>query len=48
MRLFEGGIYSKMTKDEYQKLRHNQQGNTEQGCVGGNQWSGRRSRSSQK
>ncbi len=33
MRLFEGGIYSKMTEDEYQKLRQNQDGNTENRIV---------------
>lgn len=26
MRLFEGGIYSKITEEEYQKLRQNQAG----------------------
>lgn len=33
MRLFEGGIYSKMTEDEYHKLRQNQDGTTENRIV---------------
>lgn len=33
MRLFEGGIYSKITEEEYEKLRQNQAGNTDSKTV---------------